>query len=503
MVSALPPCTFDILVNDTDNVNQIIDIDKDGDGLIEICDLEGLNAIRHQLDGTGYKVNADATKITTGCRSGGCRGFELARSLDFMANDSYLGATNIVIWTTGDGWEPIGTLNMPFNAIFDGNGHTISNLMIDRSGTSRPGLFSRTESSAKIANLGLLDVNIKGLSTAGGLTGRNDGSIIINSYATGAISGSGSNVGGLAGLNNGTITNSYAMVSSGSGSARGGLVGSNNSTIRNSYATGTISGSGSNVGGLAGRNSAGTIANTYATGTVSGSGTNRGGLVGWYSTGRVNDSYWQSGSASSGGRGVAADARKTVEMLTSPTTATDIYSNWSTDNWDFGNSNQFPALKYAKGTDTNYLTCSDIPPQTGTDQPQCGTLLPHQGMNIGDRDSGLREDLRKLEISRVNIEGFNTPLGVSTNNYVVTILLPDGTTEYDIALRLEAYNPDAEIQIFREGDDSTDYFEGKMSGQSSSGITVGEGTKLTIRVNESNTDYTLTFAVRVGPLPGI
>ena len=124
-------------------------------------------------------------------------------------------------------------------------------------------------------------------------------------------------------------------------------------------------------------------------------------------------------------------------------------------------------------------------------------------MNIGDRDSGLREGLRKLDISRVNIEGFNTPLGVSTNNYVVTIFLPDGTIKYDIVLRLEAYNPDAEIQIFRGGDDSTNYFEGKMSGQSSSGITVGEGTKLTIKVNESNTDYTLTFAVRVGPLPGI
>ena len=33
------------------------DIDQDDDGLIEICDLEGLNAMRHQLDGTGYKAS--------------------------------------------------------------------------------------------------------------------------------------------------------------------------------------------------------------------------------------------------------------------------------------------------------------------------------------------------------------------------------------------------------------------------------------------------------------
>ena len=48
------------------------DIDQDDDGLIEICDLEGLDAIRHQPDGTGYKASADATRVTTGCRSGGC-----------------------------------------------------------------------------------------------------------------------------------------------------------------------------------------------------------------------------------------------------------------------------------------------------------------------------------------------------------------------------------------------------------------------------------------------
>ena len=80
-------------------------------------------------------------------------------------------------------------------------------------------------------------------------------------------------------------------------------------------------------------------------------------------------------------------------MLKSPikpgTTSTDVYYNWSTNDWDFGTPNQFPALKYVKGT-TN--ACSDTPPQTSIDQPQCETLLPHQGMDIGD--SGLREGLR-------------------------------------------------------------------------------------------------------------
>ena len=148
------------------------------------------------------------------------------------------------------------------------------------------------------------------------------------------------------------------------------------------------------------------------------------------------------------GTNVATDTSKTTVELTSPTRATGIYSNWGPNHWDFGTSNQFPALKYAKSTDTtSYRACSDTPPQTGIDQPQCETLLPHQGMEIGDRDSGLRESLRELDISGPRIK-FDMPLGISTNNYVVTIFLRKDITTDSIVLRLRAYNPDAEIQIF-------------------------------------------------------
>jgi hypothetical protein len=40
------------------------------------------------------------------------------------------------------GFEPIGEGNSPFTGTVDGNGYTISNLHIDRSGSSRVGLFS-------------------------------------------------------------------------------------------------------------------------------------------------------------------------------------------------------------------------------------------------------------------------------------------------------------------------------------------------------------------------
>ena len=501
VLTNLSPCAASLNTpDDNDSVERAMDVDKDGDGLIEICDLEGLNEMRHQLDGTGYKANVDATGITTGCPSTGCRGYELTKSLDFMDDDSYRTATNRATWTTGQGWEPIGTFSMSFNTILEGNGHTISNLMINRTDTSSfVGLFGSTGQGTKITNLGVINVDITS-GSVGGLAGFNGGGTIMNSYVTGKISGSGSDGGGLVGNNVGSITNSYAMASVlGSGNNRGGLVGNNAGFITNSYATGTVEGSGDNRGGLVGNNG-GTITNSYVTSTVSGSGDNVGGLVGSNSSKMISHSYWQEGSASSGGTDVAANTRKTIQELTSPTTATGIYSNWGTDDWDFGNSNQYPALKYAKGTDTNDAACSDTPPQTGTDQPQCETLLPHQGMNIGDSD--LREGLRKLDIIGAAMTEFDSPLGVSTNNYVVTIFLPTRITEYPIVLRLEAYNPDAEIQIFKAGD-STNYFEGKMSGDESLPIDVASGTQLTIRVSEPNIDYTLTFATALGELPSI
>ena len=48
----------------------ITDIDIDDDGLIEINDLDTLNAMRYQLDSSGLQLSESATKITTGCAPG-------------------------------------------------------------------------------------------------------------------------------------------------------------------------------------------------------------------------------------------------------------------------------------------------------------------------------------------------------------------------------------------------------------------------------------------------
>jgi len=60
------------------------DIDNDNDGLIELCYLEDLDAIRYQLDGSGLQRTSTGTKVTTGCgmdNNGSCIGYELVRNL--------------------------------------------------------------------------------------------------------------------------------------------------------------------------------------------------------------------------------------------------------------------------------------------------------------------------------------------------------------------------------------------------------------------------------------
>ena len=380
------------------------DIDKDDDGLIEIDTLEKLNAMRYQLDGSGYRKSEDSPKITVGCAEDGCNGYELIRDLDFDDDASYSSTSNKVIWTTGTGWQSIGYYesyrnNKPFQAMFEGNNHTISNLMINRPNTNRVGLFGYTERGTKIANVGLLNVDVRGSSRVGGLVGLNSDGNITNNYVTGDVTGSSDLVGGLVGYNDrGEITNSYATGDvTGSGNYVGGLVGGNGGNITNSYATEAVNGR-SYVGGLVGGNGDGNITNSYATSSVTGSG-RVGGLVG-QNHGSITNSYWDTKASgimrSAGGMG------KTTKQLQSPTTATGIYARWSTDNWDFGTNKQYPILKYVLGPDTDNLACG-----TGG-QPACSTLLP--GQRIGP-----------LEQLAVSPDALSPAFDPKTYNYKVMV----------------------------------------------------------------------------------
>lgn len=255
-------------------------------------------------------------------------------------------------WNDGKGWEPISKFlfagspdNISFTGSFEGDGHTISNLIITRVDKGCIGLFGNTGEDVEIRNLSLAMVEVTGSYSVGGLVGENNGDIINCSIIEGSITGNcdvgglvGFNssgtisdscaagdvsgcvkdtsapegIGGLIGNNVGDIDNSYSVVTVNvDGYVNtddnyeylnvGGLVGCNGGDITNSYATGEVTAlyatddesSGQCIGGLVGFNSSygsgATITNSYSTGKVTGE-DKAGGLVG-YNQGYVTNSY--------------------------------------------------------------------------------------------------------------------------------------------------------------------------------------------------------------------
>ena len=354
------------------------DYDMDDDGLIEITELEQLDAMRHDLNGDGVPTTDGATAYaaafsTVGDRQAcggltGCVGYELADNLDFDTNGDGLVDENDDYWNAGAGWEPIKAAPTPgvivfgagFRAIFEGNGHTIANLFIDRD--SNVGLFGRTSYGSVIRHVGLIDVMVSGSSNVGGLAGTANGSVI-GSYVTGTVTGTGEDVGGLAGATWGSlVVANYAAVEVTGGNNVGGLIGENDAAVTASYATGWVAGD-DNVGGLVGSNGR-TITASYATGPVTGV-RNVGGLVGRNTrsfgfTGTVTTSYWD--TATSRRRSSAGGQGRTTGQLQTPTGYSGIYAQWnvdldgdSTNNdpWHF-DTGKYPALQVnvdGQGTD--------------------------------------------------------------------------------------------------------------------------------------------------------
>ena len=301
------------------------DYDADDDGLIEVCNLAQLNAIRWDLDGDALHMRGSAHEYTAafpgilangaGCPSNRCRGYELAADLDFDTNGNGRADAGDRYWNDGWGWDPIGRENRWFTTVFEGNDRTISNLHIDRNKTyhSRLGLFQGNYGTIRNVQLENVDVSSTG-ELIGGLVGENRGTIR-NARVSGTVRGNLNDTGGLVGENHGTIKNSSASATVTSNHTdTGGLVGENWGRITHSHASGTVTGKqavgglvgrqmkgayiqfshatanvtgshppqagGDDVGGLVGENS-GFIHASYATGTVSGKAAKTGGLAGF------------------------------------------------------------------------------------------------------------------------------------------------------------------------------------------------------------------------------
>lgn len=312
-------------------------------------------------------------------------------------------ATDTSTWDSGAGWMPIGNSTTKFTGSYDGGGYTISNLYINRPGTSYVGLFGYIDASYKYFQNIVLDggsitgggptgaiagalyygimencsssATVNGTSNVGGLAGQlvsnaSTNGIIRNCSSSGAVNGSGQ-AGGLVGLNqaNGDagIHQSFATgnVNIGTGNKAGGLVGYNGyGSIRNSYSTGTVTG-GSEIGGFIGFTNgiaSTAISNNYSTGQVVESGASKGGFLGsedGTDKPTYADNFWDtatSGEATSQGSG--ATGKISAEMkLMSTFTNWDFPATWHIDESPTSPDNDgYPSLAW-QGL-THYVVAS-------------------------------------------------------------------------------------------------------------------------------------------------
>ena len=252
----------------------------------------------------------------------------LAGSRYVLAND--IDASSSALWNNGTGFLSIGSLANPFTGRFDGQGHRISGLAINRPGSTYSGLFGYN--AGYVGNLNLVGGSVAGGTYAGALVGYNASAGVIERVSSDiGVTGTG-DVGALVGTNAGTLSESLATGSAGGGLNGGGLAGSNASTgtLRDSYATGSAQGS-ATAGGLVGFND-GSLLRVYSTGTASSSVGAVGGLVG-SNAGTATGSFWNT-TTSGLAQGVGAGTATGVSGLTSAQLtrlAPFVAAGWSID----------------------------------------------------------------------------------------------------------------------------------------------------------------------------
>ena len=483
----------------------VTNYDSDGDGLIEIENLDQLNAIRYDLNGDGQPAAANISNYAAafpgrsqshGCPDtadadsdpGPCIGYELIADLDFDTD----GSGSVGAGDDYPNWAPIGTNTAPYTSTFNGNGHTIANLTISSSSTPL-GLFGAASSGTPVLeNVGLTDVNItgqgsgSGFYSVGGLVGYLRGTVR-NSYSTGTISASISgghttNAGGIAGW----------IGHTGGGSGPRTQLDANWSSVNITVTSTSSSGASDAAGGLVGRmigtgSTPSQLTTSYAWGAVSSSraGSNVGGLIGRVvGTSTVTASHWDTTTSSlSAGVGNTANpgvVGRTTTQLQMPTdygtSAGDTFFGWNIDvdgdantgdssgnddPWHFGTTSQYPILKFGH----NALSIAEqrAPQRTTVDYD-------------GDNDNLIDiTTLSQLDAIRYDLDGDGQNTGDDAVNYYAAFSgitqgmgCPATCTGYELLNNLDfdtdgdgaTYTTSAMGVVAVDADDTGNYFNG-------------------------------------------
>lgn len=144
------------------------------------------------------------------------------------------------IYVSGKNWTAIGTNNDLFSGTFDGDGHVISGININKPNESNQGLFGNSDGIIK--NVGVEDSIIIGYSNVAGVCAFSLGRIE-NCYNTGDVRALAQCAGGICGYSNGDIYNCYNTGTISGDALSGGICGDiGNYLISCCYNAGKVSG---------------------------------------------------------------------------------------------------------------------------------------------------------------------------------------------------------------------------------------------------------------------
>ncbi|MCF7699913.1 filamentous hemagglutinin N-terminal domain-containing protein [Loktanella sp. M215] len=218
--------------------------------------------------------------------------YSLGNDIDASSTANWRGSSAGIVGFTPIGDDLVSDPNfgsdLSFQGSLDGGHHMITGLVVDQVDNQgiggNAGLFGDIGSDGRVHNLTLTGVNVSG-NVAGGLAAVNNGTVSAVSV-TGAVRTEGFSGGGLIGTNFGIVTDSRANVTVTGGPsafsdccfntrvAVGGAIGENYGNVARSHANGDVSvtdagqsGIDGAAGGFVGYNS-GIIEDAYATGNV-------------------------------------------------------------------------------------------------------------------------------------------------------------------------------------------------------------------------------------------
>ncbi|CAG7651327.1 hypothetical protein PAESOLCIP111_06294 [Paenibacillus solanacearum] len=263
-------------------------------------------------DGSTYPHSISTAEQLAAIGTGVTDGYQLGDHYILMNDIDLSGYLSPSGWgyNGAKGWEPIGDAAHPFTGTFDGNGHVIRNLFIDRENEDDIGFFG--VASGTIKSISLTNMDITGKRTVGGLVGSLlDGGAMMHAYTAGTVTATAQRAGGLAGKLEGDVAETYSTAN---------VIGLNGSD---------------SIGGLIGETENASVTDSYAAGTVTSTASSRvGGFIGASINTVVTDSFWDIETShhntSAGGSGAAG--KQTAEMK-----STSTFSNADVD-WDFTNT---------------------------------------------------------------------------------------------------------------------------------------------------------------------